>query len=74
MKQEEMQFVIERAVKCALEICDEAKRKTDSEFEQGRRMASYEIIDTIKNQLEVYEQNLNDYAIDFRVEDMLSDE
>lgn len=40
-----------------------------SEFTMGRRLAYYEILDTIKNELIVHEQDLKEYGLDFNLED-----
>ena len=71
MTQEQMQFVIERVVKYAVEANGEAKETPNDEFLQGKRQAYYEVLDTIKNQLEIYGANLKDYALNFDIENKM---
>ncbi|MBQ4640941.1 MAG: transposase [Clostridia bacterium] len=43
--------------------------KDRSEFTMGRRLAYYEILDTIKNELIAHEQDLGEFGLDFNLEE-----
>ena len=68
MNKEQMEYIIERVVNNALEANREARENTSNEFLQGKSLAYYEILDTIKNQLEIYDQDLKDYSLDLDLE------
>ena len=40
-------------------------------FYDGKKTAYYEILDTIKNELDVSEQDLKEYGLDFTLEELL---
>ena len=57
----EMKYVIYRVIKNGYASIDEAKDEP-SEFNEGRKMAYWEVLDTIYNQLDVYEQNTKNFG------------
>lgn len=57
----EIEYIIARLVKNANDSAIEAK-ETPCEFNEGRKQAYYEVLDTIKNELTFREQNLQDYG------------
>lgn len=59
----EIEYIIARVVQNSQYATDEAK-ENPSEFNEGRKFAYYEVLDTIKNELLVREQNLKDYGYD----------
>ena len=57
----EMKYIIYRVMKNGYESIDEL-REDPCEFNEGRRLAYYEVLDTIYNQLGIYEQNQKDFG------------
>lgn len=64
----EFQFIISRVVENACDSLEEAKQNKNDDFYKGRKMAYYEILDTIKNELEAREQELKEFGLDFDIE------
>ncbi|MBQ6976279.1 MAG: hypothetical protein IJQ16_06985 [Selenomonadaceae bacterium] len=63
MTKYEIEYIIARVVQNSQYATDEAK-DDPGEFNEGRKFAYYEVLDTIKNELLVREQNLKDYGYD----------
>ena len=61
MSAAEMKYVIYRVIKNGYNSIDDAK-KDPCEFNRGRKMAYYEVLDTIYNQLDVYEQDTKNFG------------
>ncbi|MBQ3727456.1 MAG: hypothetical protein II902_10450 [Selenomonadaceae bacterium] len=57
----EMKYIIYRVVKNGYESIDEAKEEPH-EFNAGRKQAYYEVLDTIYNQLDIYEQDTKNFG------------
>ncbi len=57
----EMKYIIYRVVKNGYESIDEAKNEPH-EFNEGRKQAYYEVLDTIYNQLDIYEQDTKNFG------------
>ena len=58
---DEMRYVIYRVMKHGYESIDEAKADP-CEFNEGRKLAYWEVLDTIYNQLDIYEQDPKDFG------------
>lgn len=67
MNNETMRYIIE----CIVENASNASKLPRNEFNDAKRLAYYEVINTIKGQLEVNEIDLKDYGLDFEIEDIL---
>ncbi|MBQ7874907.1 MAG: transposase [Oscillospiraceae bacterium] len=64
------QFIIERIINNALDSVKEAKDNPGEEFYLGRKMAHYEILDIIKNELEIRDEELGEFGLDFNLEEV----
>ena len=64
----ELEFIVSRVLNNANEALSS---KDDSDFAQGKRLAYYEILDTIKNELEVREIDTKDFGLDITLETLL---
>ena len=62
---EAMKYIVTRLVQNALET---AKCERTDIFEQGKRLAYYEMLDIIKTELEVREINISEFGIDFDID------
>ena len=65
-----MKFIIKRVIQNALDTAEEAKENND-DFNKGRKLAYYEILDTIKSELYVRDVDLSDFGLDFDLENEL---
>lgn len=63
MDEDDFIYIIERAVSNARDALKDRKENEGDLFYQGRTLAYYEIFDTIRNELIVRDQNLDDYGI-----------
>ena len=65
-----MKFIIKRVIQNALDTAEEAKENND-DFNKGRKLAYYEILDTIKSELYVRDADLSEFGLDFDLENDL---
>ena len=68
---ERLKFIIARVIDNANDAVKESKAKPNDTFIDGKKTAYYEILDTIKNELDVSEQDLKEYGLDFTLEELL---
>ena len=64
-------YIIERVLDNAADAAKEAKNSPNNDFYDGKRMAYYEILDTMKNELIVREADLKELKLDFVLESLL---
>lgn len=62
------QFIIERILKNAYESLKDAEENPGAEYYEGHKIAHYEILDIIKAELEVREEDLKEYGLDIDLE------
>lgn len=62
LSKNELEFILERLVKNAVEASDEAK-KSEDEFQSGRALGCYEMLDIIVNELKAHSINPADYGV-----------
>ena len=67
MSEETMKYIIE----CILENAEDVSKLPRTEFNDAKRLAYFEILNTIKGQLEANDIDLNDYGLNFEIEDIL---
>lgn len=64
----ELEYIISRVIQNA----DEASKEADGgEFQDGKRLAYYEILDTIKNELEIRDIDTKQFGLDIVLEKLL---
>ena len=68
MTEAEVKFIISRVIQNAKDAIEESNQNTTVEFNAGKILAYYEILDTIKNELIVREQDLQEFGLDFDLE------
>ena len=64
MSEETIKFIIARVINNSN---DDLEDKSD--FGKGRKLAYYEILDTIKNELIAHDQDLTEFGLDINLED-----
>ena len=68
MTEEAIKFIISRVIDNASDAAEEAKENGD-DFYKGRKLAYYEILDTIKNELIVRDADLKEFGLDINLEE-----
>lgn len=64
LTKESMQFIIGRLLERAKESVEESNSNPENEFQSGRRIAYYEMLDIIKSELDVRDQDLDEFGLD----------
>lgn len=67
MNDEKIKFIFE----CILEDAAEVIKLPRNEFNDAKRLSYYEILNTIKNQMEIDDIDPNDYGLGFNLENIL---
>lgn len=70
MRKAEIEYIFSRIVKKAKTALVEAEENKNDDFYKGRKFAYYEILDTIKNELIVREQNVEEFGLDIDLEEV----
>lgn len=68
--EEEIKYIIARILDNAKDTMTEYKENKNDEFLQGKRLAYFEVIDTIKNELIVKDIDLNEFGLNEKSEQM----
>lgn len=66
----ELEFIIARVLKNAEEISEESKTET-SDFIDGKKLAYYEVLDTIRNELDVRDVDTKQLGLDTVLEKLI---
>lgn len=64
----ELEFIVSRILENANESFSD---KDDSEFNQGKKLAYYEMLDTIKNELMTRDIDIKAFGLDINLEKLL---
>lgn len=64
MTESELKYIIERVLDNAKDALTEARENPKDDFYSGKRLAYYEVLDTIKNELIVRADNLKEFGLD----------
>lgn len=68
LSEESLKYIIARLVENANEAVEESNKDRSDSFNQGRRLAYYEMLDILKSELDVREADLKELGIDFDVD------
>ena len=71
LSNDSIKFIISRVMDNANDALGEANENKDDDFYKGKRLAYYEILDTIKNELDVREEDLKDFGLDIDLESII---
>lgn len=63
-----MQNILEQALRAV----SEARQNPRDAFKDGRALAYYEVLDTVKNQLEIYDSDANIFGLGMNLDVLLS--
>ncbi len=64
MNEDKMKYIISRLIDNANETLEESP---EDDFFKGKKLAYYEMLDTIKNELELSEYDLKDFGLDIDI-------
>lgn len=74
--QELADAALKAAVRCILEqalrAVSEARQNPNDTYKDGRSLAYYEVLDTIKNQLEIYDLDADVFGLGINLDVLLS--
>lgn len=73
MTEEELKYIVTRLIDNANDSMEEFKQNPKSEFYDGKTLAYYEMLDTIKNELLVRDVDLKEYGLDINLEEKFFD-
>lgn len=65
------EYIISRVLDNANDAISEAKENPEDNFYKGRKMAYYEVLDTIKNELKARDVDLKEIGLDIDLENMI---
>lgn len=68
MNEETIKYIIARVIDNANDALEEERKNKDDAFYKGKKLAYYEILDTIKNDLDINDQDLKDFGLDVDLE------
>lgn len=62
-------FILERIINNAMDAANE--KGDDDTFQDGKKLAYYEILDTIKNEIIAHDIDVSEYGLDTALEDLM---
>lgn len=68
MNEETIKYIIARVIDNANDVLEEERKNKDDAFYKGKKLAYYEILDTIKNDLDINDQDLKEFGLDVDLE------
>lgn len=63
-----IKYIIARLIERANESVAESREDPENAFEAGRNMAYYEMLDILKTELDLREQDLKEFGLDINLE------
>lgn len=68
MNEDTIKYIIARVIDNANDALEEERKNKDDAFYKGKKLAYYEILDTIKNDLDINDQDLKEFGLDVDLE------
>lgn len=68
---DEFKYIVSRVLDNANDAISEAKENPEDDFYKGRKMAYYEVLDTIKNELKAKDADLKEFGLDIDLENVI---
>lgn len=69
---EGIKYMIVRLLENASEAAEESRKNRGDEFAAGRKLAYYEMLDILKTELDVREQDLKELGLDINLENKIT--
>ena len=71
MMSDEFKYIVSRVLDNANDAISEAKENPEDDFYKGRKMAYYEVLYTIKNELKARDADLKEFGLDIDLENVI---
>jgi hypothetical protein len=71
LRESTIEYIISRVIDNAKDAQREREEKGSNDFYDGKCLAYYEVLDTIKNELIVNEVDLSQFGLDINLEDSI---
>lgn len=71
MNDSEIKYIISRILDNANDAIEESNQNKDDDFYKGKKIAYYEVLDTIKNELKAKSQDLKEFGLEINLEKTL---
>ena len=71
MNEATIKFIVSRVIENANDAAEELQQNPNDDFYKGRKLAYYEILDTIKSELISHDQDLKEFGLDIDLEKAL---
>lgn len=68
MIESEFKYIIGRVIDNAMDALKESQANPEIDFYKGKKLAYYETLDTIKNELKARADNLKEFGLDIDLE------
>mgnify|MGYP000152315765 FL=1 len=68
LNEDSMKYIISRLIDNANEAVEESSKDRSDAFNQGRRLAYYEMLDILKSELDVRDVDLKEMGLDIDVD------
>lgn len=67
LSEDSLKYIIARLIDNANEAVEESEKDKSDAFNQGRRLAYYEMLDILKSELDVRDADLKEFGLGFDV-------
>lgn len=71
LTESELAFIISRVLGNAYSVAEDSKSEKSDDFINGQKLAYYEILDTIRNELDVRDIDLKQYGLNIDLESLI---
>ena len=65
---EDMKYIISRIIERAYEAAEECRQANTDQFEDGRALAYYEVLDIIRSELDAHGYDLKEFGLNVNLE------
>ena len=72
LTKEGIKFLIARLLENANEAVEKSNQDKNDKFAAGRRLAYYEMLDILKSELDVRDQDLKEFGLDINLENKIA--
>lgn len=69
LSEESIKYIIARLIERADDATQEYRKNKDDKFECGHSLAYYEMLDILKTELDLHEQDLKEFGLDMNLEE-----
>lgn len=73
LSQEAMNRMIHRLIDNANDAIEDVNNNKNDEFYKGKKAAYYEVLDSLKNDLEIEDADIKEFGLDIDLDTMITD-